>query len=118
MPEFLPVSALPAAWRRRATELERFAPAAATAFLDAAIALESALRDEAGQVLTLAEASLRSGLSVDRLRHKIAAGEITNAGRKHAPRIRAADLPQRATRAPVGLYDPAADARALVAGGR
>lgn len=112
------VEQLPAAWRARAEELERYAPAAGTAFRDAAQALEEALRAAAGDVLTLAEASLQSGLSVDRLRHKVAAGEIPNAGKKGAPRIRRVDLPRRAPRPAPGLYDVDADARTLAQGGR
>ena len=110
---------LPAAWRTRADELERFgATAGAVAFREAALQLETALRDAAAEVLTLAEASLRSGLSVDRLRHKIVAGEIPNAGRKHAPRIRAGDLPVKVPRPALSAYCPDADARALAQGGR
>ncbi|MDB4890458.1 MAG: hypothetical protein JWL61_2313 [Gemmatimonadetes bacterium] len=39
-----------------------------------------------------------SGYSADRLRHKIAAQEIPNAGRKGSPKIRRADLPRKGHR--------------------
>lgn len=117
-PERLAVADLAAAWRAEADHLDRFAPAAATAFRDAAQQLEQSLRDSAGEVLTLQEASLRSGLSVDRLRHKVAAGEIPNAGRKHAPRVRSADLPLKASKPGLSAYDPDTDARRLSGRGR
>ena len=66
--------------------------------------------------LTLAEAALESGYSVDHLRHAVASGQIANAGRRGAPRIRRADLPKKPgapATAPAGGYDPDADARSL-----
>lgn len=112
------VAQLPAVWRTEADRLERYAPAAAQAFRDAALALESALRAERDEVLTLSEAARRSGLSVDRVRHLVAEGTIPNAGRKHAPRVRVADLPRKATarRPAPTLYDVDADARRLASG--
>jgi hypothetical protein len=104
---------LPHAWRARADDLARFAPAAAAAFRDAAAELEAALHAAANEVLTLQQASARSGLSVDRLRHKIADGGLPNAGRKGAPRLCARDLPVRKA-PPIALaYDPNLDARRL-----
>ena len=101
------------AWRTEAERLDRFAAAgAATAFRDAALQLESALRAEEGELLTLAESALVSGHSVDHLRHLVSAGTIANAGRKGKPMIRRADLPKKATRTLSG-YDVDADARHL-----
>jgi hypothetical protein len=45
--------------------------------------------------LNLEAASRESGLSVNRLRHKVSDGEIPNAGRKGAPLIRRRDLPRK-----------------------
>jgi hypothetical protein len=111
---------LAAAWRARAGELRPYAPAAAEAFERAAAELEGALREAAEEPLTLAEASAESGYSERRLRELVAAGEIPQAGRKHAPRIRRADLPRRpggAGPGSAGGYDPEADAAALFSRG-
>jgi hypothetical protein len=105
---------LPALWRARAETLRRFAPAAATAFEDAADELEAALREAAETPLTLAEAARESGYSERRLRELLAAGAIPNAGRKNAPRIRRADLPRKASRAVQRGYDPRGDAARLL----
>jgi len=43
--------------------------------------------------VTLAEAALLGGYSVDHLQRIVAAGTIENAGRKGAPRIRRTDVP-------------------------
>jgi hypothetical protein len=106
-----PVLRLADLWRTEAERLERFAPAAAVAFRDAAAQLETAIRAEADEVLTLTEAAMASGHSVDHLRHLVAAGVLHNAGRKGAPRVRRSDLPKK-TR-PVSQYDVNADARRL-----
>lgn len=69
------------------------------------------------ELLTLAQAAVRSELSEDHLGRLIREGKIPNAGRRGAPRIRAADLPRRARRAfattPHLAYDPVTDARSL-----
>ena len=105
-------AALPGAWRSRAAELERFAPAAAAAFRDAAQELEAALRVDANAVMTLAEAALASNYSKDHLRHMIASGAIPHVGKKRRPRVRAGDLPHKASARTA--YDPNADALSLV----
>jgi hypothetical protein len=118
MRDLVGVPELPSAWRAEAERLERFAPAAATAFRDAATDLEDALRASAGELLTLAEASLASGYSADRLRHLVSSGAIANAGKKGAPRIRRADLPVRAARPALSAYNPDEDARSIASGGK
>lgn len=105
---------LPNAWRSRAEELRPYAPAAAEAFLRAAAELEAALREAADAALTLTEASRESGYSARRLRELVAEGQVPNAGRKHAPRIRRADLPRKAKKTNGGDYDAWADAAALL----
>ena len=113
MSDIVPVPQLPAAWRGEADRLERFAPAAAVAFRDAAQQLEESQRAAASDVLTLEEAALASGFSKDHLRHQIATGMIANVGKKGRPRVRAGDLPKKAPRKP-SPYDPSADAVQLV----
>jgi hypothetical protein len=73
--------------------------------------VEAAVRAAENDTLTLAEAALASGYSVDRLRHMVAEGRLANVGHKGAPRLRRGDLPIK-TRAP-GRFDPVAAARAL-----
>jgi hypothetical protein len=91
------VAELAARWRADADLLEGHgaAQAAATA-RRLADQLDAAIRADLDVALTLTEAARESGYSVDRLRHKVAAGELPNAGRKGSPRIRRADLPRRA----------------------
>lgn len=100
------------AWLERAELLERYAPHVAAAFRDCAAELERTLRDDESEALTLAEAALASGYSAEHLRHLIARGELQNAGRRGAPRVRRGDLPRKAKGTPTG-YDPAADALQL-----
>lgn len=107
------VAALVIAWRSKAEQLERFAPAAAVAFRDAALELETALRVDADAVLTLQEAALASSYSVDHLRHLLASGALRNVGQKRRPRVRAGDLPRKASTR-TSRYDPNADALRLV----
>lgn len=66
--------------------------------------------------LTLTEAADRSGYSPGHLGRLVSQGTIPNAGRLHAPRVRAVDLPKRAKNPARGKsrsYDPIADARSL-----
>jgi hypothetical protein len=48
------------------------------------------------ETLTLDEAAAYSGLSAGTLGNKIRSGELANAGRKHAPRVRRCDIPMKA----------------------
>jgi hypothetical protein len=84
----------------------------------AAECVERAIRAQADERLTLAEASGRSGYSQDHLSRLMRKGKLRNAGRRGAPRIRAGDLPNRSVRSVVAgavqhPYDPATDARTL-----
>ena len=63
------------------------------------------LKTESNAVLTLGEAASRSGYSEGHLGRLVRQGEIPNAGRPNAPRIRASDLPVKATHLPA---DPSA----------
>lgn len=77
--------------------------------------LEAAIAAHDDEPLTLEQGASESGLSVDRLRHKIADGELPNAGRKGAPRIRRGDLPRKRTKSPdVVPFDAGAAARRVL----
>jgi hypothetical protein len=114
-----PLTQLALAWRERAADLLRWAAAegAAVAFERAADELETALRRQADELLTLDQGAAASGYSVEHLGRLIRDGKLPNAGRPSAPRIRRGDLPQKrqavASAAPA-QYDPAADARSLL----
>jgi hypothetical protein len=83
-------------WRTDADLLQRYHDARAAAIVrQHADALETALREEDDDVLSLSDAAKESGFSKERLRHRVAAGEIPNAGRKGAPLIRRRDLPRK-----------------------
>lgn len=115
----LSVRELALTWRRRAQEMRRFgALPNAASFEVAADELEAALRDENDQPLTLGQAAAESGYSEDHLGRELRLGRIPNAGKRHAPRIRRADLPRKprhSSARPFGEYDPVADARSLLA---
>lgn len=59
----------------------------------AATELDIAAREHDEEELTIPQASDESRYSRDHLRALVASGEIPNAGRKGAPRIRRKDLP-------------------------
>ena len=75
--------------------------------------LEEAVRQAEDETLTLDQASVESGYSKRRLRELVASGEICNAGKKGAPRIRRVDLPRKSASNGLGGYDVAADADRL-----
>lgn len=113
------LATLPGQWRDFAAQLRAVAAEGqARALEQAAQQLETALTAEQNEVLTLAEAAVRSGLSQDHLRRLVAQGAIPQAGRKGAPRIRTGDLPRKpraaAGQGSAGGYDLDADARALL----
>lgn len=54
--------------------------------------LEKELREWELEALTLEEAAAESRWSYDTVQRKVAAGEIPNAGRRGAPRVRRCDL--------------------------
>src|SRR5687768_2885859 len=111
------LSELAAAWRSRATELRCWAAAegAACALEGAARELESAIRCQENELLTLAQAARESGYSNEHLGRMVRTGKVPNAGQRHAPRVRRADLPKRPCQAVVtrgpAAYDAVADAR-------
>jgi hypothetical protein len=105
---------LRARWLSEAAHVRPYNAGAAHAFETAARELEEAIAASESELLTLEEAARASGYHADSLRHMVAAGEIPNAGRKGAPRIRRRDLPRRAGTAAPSSYNPTADAIRLV----
>ena len=112
------VAALLSHWRSRASDLERYAPAAAQAFREAADELAEALNG-AEETVSLKEAAILGGYSIDALQRMVACGRIQNVGRKGKPRIRRADVPVKPGHAAPGLRgesgDGHIDASAVVA---
>ena len=88
-------SALLARWRTTADTLERFAPAVAAAFRECASELEAAGHD-ACEAVTLQEAHLMGGYSVDHLQRLVSNETLPNVGRKGAPRIPRSAVPIKA----------------------
>jgi hypothetical protein len=99
------VAALLSQWRSRASDLERYAPAAAQAFRDAADELAEALNG-AEETVSLKEASMLGGYPVDSLQRMVAGGRIQNFGRKGKPRIRRVDVPVKPGHSPNFLLPP------------
>jgi hypothetical protein len=112
------IAALAARWREDAELLEAYGDerGAAACRLHAG-QLEAAVREAADAPLTLAEAAQESGYSAERLRHMLSAGDLPQAGRKGAPRVRRADLPRKKLRADGAAFDAAAVARRLITPG-
>ena len=80
-------------WQQRADFLHQYGdPNSARLWRLAAVELERALEAFGAETLTLDAAAKVSGYSPDYIRKQIAAGELPNAGRKNAPRVRRADL--------------------------
>ena len=104
-------------WRGVAENLRAYgAEGPARALERAAADLEAALRAKADEALTLEQAAAESGYSAEHLRHLVAAGQLPNAGRRGAPRVKRGDLPKRPGRAASTNYDPDADALRIVRG--
>src|SRR4051812_48813926 len=86
------------------------------AICDVVIAdLERILEEGNAESLTLAEAARRSGFSADHIGRLVRHGRLTNAGRKHAPRVLSRELPHRSRRvvatSVAATYDSSSDAR-------
>jgi hypothetical protein len=102
-------------WRTEAETLERYGDdrGARVARLHAD-ELEQASADLADETLTLSEAAAESGYSERRLRELLTSGEVPQAGRRGAPRIRRGDLPRKPGATTTAAYDPEADAASLL----
>jgi hypothetical protein len=116
--ESMSIESVKQRWENRRAEYARLnaqvnAEVLTREFLQDLEAVQAASREI---TLTLSEASRRSGYHRDTLARLIRDGRIPNAGRKHAPRIRCADLPRRPKSSAVtsGHYDAARDARAIL----
>ncbi len=104
-------------WLARRDEFHRLGVSVNGASLcEEVIADLERLREERDEKkLTLADAAAL-GYSREHLARLIRSGKLANAGRKHSPRILAADLPMRPgtiAAAARGSYDPSTDARSL-----
>lgn len=86
---------LPAAWRARAEELRRYAPAAAEAFEECAEQLQRAQLARDNEELTLRQAAVESGFHEDALGKMVKEGRIPNAGKKGAPKILRRHVPKK-----------------------
>ena len=86
--------------------------------------LEAVNFDQNAALLTLTQAAAACGYSADHIGRLVRTGQLTNYGRRHAPRVRMGDLPRRIRRWPEGRsdgasrYDPIVDAGALRDGRR
>lgn len=76
------LSELPATWRERARLLERYAPEAARAFLDAALELEEAAEGFATEELSRAELAAETGVHPDTLTRAKREGRIPQLSRR------------------------------------
>ena len=113
------ISDFPGIWRLEAQRLrDRYGLEELARLTEShAAELEAAIREAGEEELTLSAASQESDYAARTLREKLSKGEIPNAGRKHAPRIKRADLPRRARAAAEG-WDPAEHVRSIVGDGR
>jgi hypothetical protein len=95
-------------WTKRRDEAAALSAFANTAQLcDLVLRDLETIRTTAGaELLTLTEAACRSGYTREHLGRLVASGTIPNAGRRNAPRIRAADLPRKVGYLPAQQVDP------------
>lgn len=80
-------------WRSEADLLRRRGQAHLADLVESYAAdLSAAVREHRLTTLTLAEAAAETGLKYDTIQKKVASGEVTNVGRRGAPRVRRCDL--------------------------
>jgi hypothetical protein len=85
-----------AVWRERAASLRRYTPEVANAYEDAAGELEAVVRRGGADLLTLEAAARECGYSEDHLGRLVNRGQLTNHGRRGAPKVRRDELPRKA----------------------
>lgn len=101
-------------WRSEAEMARRIgADAQAKTLEKCAAELEAGAREEQLRLVTLHEAEELSGYSYSALEKGVRAGRIPNAGTKHSPRIRVADLPRKAGNSIREAGDPDLASRVL-----
>lgn len=101
-----PLAALVARWDAEEAILRRRgATVAADALRSCAADLHATLEAFRLEALTLTDAAAASGMSYKGLQKAVSEGRIPNAGSRHRPRIRRADLPRKAT-PPAGRGGP------------
>jgi hypothetical protein len=94
--EALTTTDLVVEWRREADRMEaRGLDQPGKLIRSLADQLAAVLQHEGSAILSLREASAESGYSEGHLGRKVRAGEIPNAGRPGAPRIRRCDVPKK-----------------------
>jgi len=91
---------LPSFYRRRATDLDAYAPAAAEAFREAARHAEAAVTEAALEPIDLATAATESGYTIEHLRRLLGlepgyVRKIPNAGTPERPLILRCNLPRK-----------------------
>ena len=92
-----PTPSLADKWRVEAESARRIGAEAPALTLEKCAAdLEAREREEGLRIVTLHEAADLSGYTYSALEKKVRRGDIPNAGEKHSPRIRVADLPRKA----------------------
>ncbi len=101
-------------WQAEADTVEQRYGDRTTAKLLRTLAAEltETLREEADELLTLAEAADLSGYASDTLRHRVSNGSIPNSGEPGRPRIRRGDVPTKPGTSN-GTSDDEAEAAAL-----
>jgi len=95
-------------WRGREEEWSRLGVAVDGAKVAAEIVgdLQTLRRAHASEAVTLREASLIGGYSLDHLQRLVAGGQVENVGRKGRPRIRRDDVPVKPGQGLRGNDDP------------
>jgi hypothetical protein len=84
-------------WRAEAAVCRRRgSPIAADALESCAADLVARLREMELESITLEEAAAESGYSYSALQKKVASGDLTNVGKRGAPRVRRGELPKKA----------------------
>ena len=93
----MPIVSLADRWRREADAARQIgADAQAKTLEKCANDFEACAREEQLHSVTLREAEALSGYSYSSLEKQLRRGRLPNAGTKHRPRVRIADLPRKA----------------------
>jgi hypothetical protein len=82
-------------WRELAASVRHFNPGASALLERCADELDAETKAHSETTLSLEQAARTSGYSADHLGRLIRQGKLQNVGRKHAPRVREADLPRK-----------------------